>query len=121
MAVLDVIEREGLRENVARGGRRPEGGAGSSAKARCAAIGDVRGHGLFIGVEIVKDGSARGRPIPTGRSTVVNRLKDKGFLDEQCRRLQERRQDPAAAGLRAASHADEFLIAFDATMAEIDG
>ena len=67
MAVIDVIERDGLRENVARVGASLKS-ALAERKERCAAIGDVRGHGLFIGVEMVKADAAR-RPTRTGRST----------------------------------------------------
>jgi 4-aminobutyrate aminotransferase-like enzyme len=78
MAVLEVIEAEGLVENA--------GAVGGALKAALkervdasAFIGDVRGAGLFIGIEMVADKTAktadRERAV-----TVVNRLKDKGFL-----------------------------------------
>ena len=44
---------------------------------RCAAIGDVRGHGLFIGVEMVKPGAAK-EPDEKRTVEVVNKLKDRG-------------------------------------------
>ena len=77
-AVLDVIEQEDLRANVA--------AVGATMRDRlrklqdgCEPMGDVRGHGLFIGIEWVEDrtGKAPDRP---GAVTVVNALKDKGFL-----------------------------------------
>ena len=66
MAVIDVIERDKLKENVARVGASLKAALGERKKT-CAAIGDVRGHGLFIGVEMVKE-AARSSPTPIGRS-----------------------------------------------------
>jgi 4-aminobutyrate aminotransferase-like enzyme len=76
MAVLDVIEAEGLVENAGEVG----GGLKAALKTRQDAapfIGDVRGAGLFIGIEIVADGLA---PDRTRAVAIVNALKDKGFL-----------------------------------------
>ncbi|MCB8828913.1 aminotransferase class III-fold pyridoxal phosphate-dependent enzyme, partial [Escherichia coli] len=54
LAVLDVIERDNLRQNALETGnyllQRFE-----EMKARHAVIGDVRGQGLFLGVELVTD------------------------------------------------------------------
>ena len=76
--VLDVIEREGLREHARVTGdylmaRLRELGE------RHALIGDVRGSGLFIGVELVTDRHER---TPAGREAayVANRMRDKGVL-----------------------------------------
>ena len=55
------------RENVARVGASLKAALGERKKT-CAAIGDVRGHGLFIGVEMVKDRQRARRRTPTGRS-----------------------------------------------------
>ncbi|HZZ88613.1 MAG TPA: aminotransferase class III-fold pyridoxal phosphate-dependent enzyme, partial [Caulobacteraceae bacterium] len=78
MAVLDEIEERQLIASVA--------SVGAGLKAALAerqgaseAIGDVRGHGLFIGVEMVKDGAAKTADAATA-GEVSNRLKDKGFL-----------------------------------------
>ena len=53
LAVLDVIEREGLQANALETGRHLLDGLQGLA-SRHALIGDVRGHGLFIGVELVR-------------------------------------------------------------------
>ena len=77
MAVLDEIESRDLRGNVAAVGASLKASL-TQRKGASAAIGDVRGHGLFIGVEMVKpqDGS----PDDGLAKAVINRLKDKGFL-----------------------------------------
>ena len=79
----------------------------------------MRGHGLFIGVEMVKDGSAH-EPDADRAIDVVNRLKDRGFLTSNAGAFRNvvKIRPPLVF---AQHHADEFLTAFDATMAEIDG
>ena len=116
MAVLDVIERDGLQENVARVGAGLKA-ALSERKKTCAAIGDVRGHGLFIGVEMVKGGGAL-VPDSDRAIEVVNKLKDRGFLTSNAGAF--RNVVKIRPPLVFAQHdADEFLTAFDATIAEI--
>lgn len=118
MAVLNVIERDGLRENAAAVGTALKQ-ALVARKPRWAAIGDVRGQGLFIGLEMVKDGEA-GTPDPACAVDVVNRLKDRGFLTSNAgafRNVVKIRPPLVFSGGDAA----EFLDAFDATIAEISG
>ena len=57
-ATLDVIEEEGLLENAGRVGERLLGKLNELAKTS-RTIGDVRGLGLMIGVELVKDKQSR--------------------------------------------------------------
>ena len=57
MAVLDVIERDACRRMWRRVGASLKA-ALLERKTRFASIADVRGHGLFVGVEIVKGGGA---------------------------------------------------------------
>ncbi len=58
LAVLDVIEAEGLRDHATYSGVRLMRGFGELA-ARHQAIGDVRGQGLFVGVVLVADRETR--------------------------------------------------------------
>ena len=118
MAVLDVIERDGLRENVAKVGAALKT-ALSGRKARFASIADVRGHGLFVGVEIAKTDAAR-TPDTDKAIEVINRLKDRGFLTSNAGAYKNvvKIRPPLVF---AQNHAEEFLVAFDATMAELDG
>src|SRR4051812_41244132 len=78
MAVIDFIERENLRESVGRVGAALKAALASRGK-ECAFIGDVRGHGLFIGVEIVRDDGAK-TPDVERTIDMVDRLKEHGFL-----------------------------------------
>lgn len=77
-AVLEIIEQEDLQAHA------HELGSHFIAELRSLAashpvIGDVRGSGLFIGVEFVRDGAGRE---PAGEETgyVVERMREKGIL-----------------------------------------
>lgn len=76
--VLEVIQREGLRENALDTGKYLMARLRDVAGRR-RLIGDVRGNGLFIGVELVTDRAAR---TPAGREAgyVANRMRDMGVL-----------------------------------------
>lgn len=78
MAVLDVIEEEGLQANALAVGQHL-GDSLHTLKKRHAIVGDVRGRGLFLGVELVKSRSTR-EPAPEAASYAVNRLRDLGIL-----------------------------------------
>ena len=78
MAVLDVIEHEGLQEHA----RITGDFFLSSLRAlqdRHAAIGDVRGRGLFLGIELVLDRATK-QPATDLAADVVNALRDRGVL-----------------------------------------
>ncbi len=78
LAVLDVIEEQGLQQNALDVGEHIRAGLQQLAKAhRC--IGDIRGTGLFLALELVSD---RERRVPDGAlaRSVVNDLRDRGVL-----------------------------------------
>jgi len=78
LAVLDVIEQEGLQENARVVGEYlVEGLHRLAEKHPC--IGDIRGTGLFIAVDLVTDPESR-NPDTQLAKTVVNQLKDNGIL-----------------------------------------
>jgi 4-aminobutyrate aminotransferase-like enzyme len=78
LAVLDLIEKEGLLARVKALG--PEVTAGLRALAqRHEVIGDVRAKGLFWAVELVSDRAARA-PAPERARAVVNRMRAQGVL-----------------------------------------
>ena len=78
MAVLDVMERDHLQETAGAVGRSLLDGL-QGLKAKHHAIGDVRGLGLFVGVELVRD---RVTLDPDGRlaGLVANRMRDRAVL-----------------------------------------
>ncbi|HTR83626.1 MAG TPA: aminotransferase class III-fold pyridoxal phosphate-dependent enzyme, partial [Reyranella sp.] len=118
MAVIDVIEREKLAENVATVGAFLKSSL-AERKSRFASVADVRGHGLFVGVEIVKADKDRS-PDADKAVEVINRLKDKGYLTSNAGAYRNvvKIRPPL---VYAKKHAEEFLTAFDATMTELDG
>lgn len=67
LAVLDVLEEEDLARRAAEMGRRLRQGL-ETLKARHEVIGDVRGHGLLQGVELVKDRETREPDAERGRA-----------------------------------------------------
>ena len=77
-AVLDVIEEEGLQARAADvGGWLLRELAG--LRDRHPMIGDVRGRGLFLGIELVEDRETRA-PAAAVAAKVVNRARDRGVL-----------------------------------------
>uniref|UniRef100_A0A4W3HF01 5-phosphohydroxy-L-lysine phospho-lyase n=1 Tax=Callorhinchus milii TaxID=7868 RepID=A0A4W3HF01_CALMI len=78
LAVLDVIEKEDLRGNALRVGTYLMSLL-NELKAKHPAIGDVRGAGLFIGVELVNDRQER-TPAPEVAKNLVERMKEEFIL-----------------------------------------
>ena len=78
LAVLDVLEEEHLQENALQVGRYLIAKL-NSLQEKYALIGDVRGSGLFLGLDLVLDRESR-EPAPQQASYVVNRLRDHGIL-----------------------------------------
>lgn len=78
MAVLDVIEDEGLQEHARQLGEHFMVGL-RSLKQRHPLIGDVRGRGLFIGVELVRDRHTL-EPAANEASRLVDLMKERGVL-----------------------------------------
>lgn len=78
LAVLEVIENEGLQENARQVGDYFKRGLEQLA-GRYSAIGDVRGAGLFLGVEIVKDRATREADSDL-TAAIVNGLRENNVL-----------------------------------------
>jgi 4-aminobutyrate aminotransferase-like enzyme len=77
-AVLDVIEDESLMQNAREVGRHLMDGLREIAN-RHVEIGDVRGAGLFVGLELVRDRDGK-EPAPELASMLINRLRQRGIL-----------------------------------------
>ncbi len=115
-AVIDYIEREGLAANVASVGAYLKGELRKRAAA-VPGIGDVRGIGLFLGVEMVRPGPGR-EPDVDATVDMVNRLKDKGFLTSNAGIFKNVVKIRPPLVFRR-EHADAFLGAFDEVLAEV--
>jgi 4-aminobutyrate aminotransferase-like enzyme len=81
-AVLDFIQRHGIVGHVAAVGRHLAAGLGELAQ-HCPAIGDIRGVGLYHGVEVVADADRR-RPDSNLALGIVNDLRERGVLISVC-------------------------------------
>jgi 4-aminobutyrate aminotransferase-like enzyme len=78
LAVLDVLEREGIQQNVIAAGQVLETGLAQLA-GKYPLVADVRGKGLFWGLEIVRDHATRA-PAIAEADRIMNLLRDDGFL-----------------------------------------
>ena len=77
-AVLDVVEQENLLANVRRTGQHFMQGL-RSLGAKHSLIGDIRGKGLFIAVELIEDRHAR-TPASEAAADVVESMREQGVL-----------------------------------------
>ena len=109
-AVLDVIENENLAANVTEVGNYLKN-ALEQLVNRSPHFAEVRGHGLFIGLEWVTDKETN-TPSVEGAVAMVNALKDKGFLTSNAGALHNivKIRPPLVF---TKSHADRFLSAFE--------
>jgi 4-aminobutyrate aminotransferase-like enzyme/Ser/Thr protein kinase RdoA (MazF antagonist) len=78
LAVLQVVEEENLQERALRAGNYLKKSL-LSLQEQYPIIGDVRGSGLFLGVDLVLDPDTRSAATPQA-AYVVNRLRDRGIL-----------------------------------------
>ena len=78
LAVLDLIEEERLQENALKVGAYLKAGL-EALKSKHSLIGDVRGLGLFIGIELVRDRETL-EPETRQAAYVVERMKERGIL-----------------------------------------
>jgi 4-aminobutyrate aminotransferase-like enzyme/Ser/Thr protein kinase RdoA (MazF antagonist) len=78
IAVLDVLREEGLQEHARKVGERLLGGLKPMVEQH-AIVGDVRGSGLFLGVELVRDRETL-VPADAEAAFVVNRMRERGVL-----------------------------------------
>jgi 4-aminobutyrate aminotransferase-like enzyme len=78
LAVLDVLEEEKLQENALRVGDYWIGKL-KAMQERFPLMGDVRGSGLFLGIDLVRDTISR-VPATEEADYVVNRLRERGIL-----------------------------------------
>ncbi|MDB5630168.1 MAG: aminotransferase class III-fold pyridoxal phosphate-dependent enzyme [Tardiphaga sp.] len=116
MAVLDVIEQEALIANARDVGAYMSDGLRALAQ-RHEIIGDVRGAGLFIGVELVRDRATKA-PATSETARLVNGLRDKRVLISAA--------GPFANVLKirpplvfSRGHADRFLSAMDEVLGSL--
>lgn len=78
LEVLDIVAEEQLQSNALRAGNALLDGL-RQLMSRHEVIGDVRGAGLFVGVELVRDRETR-EPAGEEATAVVNALKERGIL-----------------------------------------
>ncbi|MDZ7781001.1 MAG: aminotransferase class III-fold pyridoxal phosphate-dependent enzyme [Gemmatimonadota bacterium] len=78
LAVLDVLEEEDLQDRAAVLGGTLKGSLASLAM-RHDVVGDIRGRGLFLGIDLVSDRASK-RPAPEVARYVIDRLAERGVL-----------------------------------------
>jgi len=78
LAVLDVMRDEGLQAHALEVGARLKRGL-EGLVDHFPVVGDVRGLGLFLGVELVRDRDSL-EPAAAQATYVVNRMRDRGIL-----------------------------------------
>lgn len=116
-AVLDVIQGEALMANCAAVGEYFKAGLQGLAE-RYPLIGDVRGAGLFVGVELVTDRASKA-PATDATARVVNGMRERGVLISSA--------GPAANILKIRpqlifqrEHADLFVETLEAVLKSLD-
>jgi 4-aminobutyrate aminotransferase-like enzyme len=77
-AVIDIIDKENILENVVRIGAFTRTGL-EMLQEKYEVIGDVRGRGLFLGLDLVKDRILK-TPDPEAARQMANMMKDEGVL-----------------------------------------
>jgi 4-aminobutyrate aminotransferase-like enzyme len=114
LAVLETIAKEELRENALETGRYLREGIAALADP---SIGDVRGAGLYIGVEFVRDAESRA-PDSAAAEQVVNAMRERNVLIGTAGKFGNVLKIRPPLAFRR-EHADIFLDALAASLANI--
>ncbi|WP_264473845.1 aspartate aminotransferase family protein [Rhodobacter sp. Har01] len=116
-AVLDVIEGEGLLENARAVGAYLKAGLETLA-LRHPCVGDVRGAGLFLGLEIVSERACKA-PDAAMATRLINGLRDARVLVSGCGRAANvlKVRPPLVF---SQDHADHLISAFDDVLTRSD-
>lgn len=116
LAVLDVIETEGLVRHAQTVGGHIQDGL-RALHQKHALIGEGRGHGLFIALELVSD-PVRRTPATDETKMVVNGMRERGVLISRTGRHDNvlKIRPPMPFGIE---HADQLLAALDETLAAL--
>jgi 4-aminobutyrate aminotransferase-like enzyme len=116
MAVLDEIERLDLLENATEVGSRLKNKL-RDRMDRYDVIGDVRGCGLFLSVELIRNSDSK-EPDAEMTITLADRLKDRGFLVSYSGKYENvlKIRPPLVF---SQANADQFLGAFDECMEQL--
>ena len=78
LAVLEVVQEEGLQAHALEVGNQLLAGL-QDLRERYLIVGDVRGSGFFLGIDLVRDRSTL-EPAAAEAAYVVNRLRERGIL-----------------------------------------
>jgi 4-aminobutyrate aminotransferase-like enzyme len=115
-AVLEVLEREALLENVHQTGQYLKAGLEELA-ARHEVVGEVRGKGLFLGVELVSDRAGKTPAVDT-TARVLEHMRDAGVLLARTGPLRNvlKLRPPLVFGRE---HADLALETLDAALSAV--
>ena len=113
LATLRLIEN-GLMKNAARSGERLMKGLRKLQKKH-SRIGDVRGLGLMVGIEVVKDRGNR-EPAPAERTEVIHLAFERGLLTLPCGSSTIRLSPPLIA---SESDIDKAIEILDQSFAEL--
>ena len=116
MAVLEVISSEGLMENARETGAYLRQGL-TAISSKSAVVGDVRGSGFYIGVELVRDKESR-MPDRGTTERLVNAMREHNVLIGTAGKFGNVLKIRPPLAFRR-EHADIFLEAFDASLAAI--
>jgi 4-aminobutyrate aminotransferase-like enzyme len=116
LAVLDVIRDEGLMENARDVGAYLLQGLREIGN-RHEYVGEVRGAGLYLGLELVRDRATK-EPAPDIATQVINGLRDRGILIGAAGRFGStlKIRPPLCF---AREHADIFVTACDAVLHDV--
>jgi 4-aminobutyrate aminotransferase-like enzyme len=114
-AVLQVIAEEGLQENARRVGEYLKTALAELA-GRHPGIADVRGAGLYLGVELREP--ADGAPVPKRTSAVINALRERHVLIGAAGRLGTvlKIRPPLCFSVE---HADRLIVSLDAVLTAV--
>jgi len=117
LAVLDVIEEEGLQARAAEVGAHLKSSLMSLAERR-PMIGDVRGLGLFLGIELVREAESL-TPATREAADAVERMKERGVLLSTDGPLENviKIKPPLVFSLE---NADELVAGLDEVLGEIE-